>query len=156
MAGGLLLAGWENIRPARASLVLLLPVGFFAAITFVRLEPFTVFMSYGLALSLMALLAHTFLGGRWMIYGLADYTAGLFSMAWSAASRAADAWVKSRPANSNPPSQAESARRTWRGALPALRGLALPILAIFSALLASADPIFSRSLSNFLSVFELG
>src|SRR6476619_1576015 len=45
-----LLLGADGLRLAPASSLLLLPIAFFAAMTFIRLEPMTVFLSVSMAL----------------------------------------------------------------------------------------------------------
>src|SRR5512135_21573 len=61
----------RRIAPRAAWLVLLIAI--FGAITFLRAEPLTVLLPTLLTLFLMALLAVSFLGGRWLEYGAADY-----------------------------------------------------------------------------------
>jgi hypothetical protein len=73
--GGLILTWGEGLRPAVASLPILIPWAFFAAMSFIRQEPFTLSLNYLLTLMLMAILTHTLLGGRWVIaVGAEPYT----------------------------------------------------------------------------------
>lgn len=157
LSGGLFLAGRERAKPAPASWPLFILTVFFAAVTFVRLEPFTVVLGYVCALSSMAILAQTLLGGRWKAYGIIDHLVGFFALGWSAIALAAQAWFKSRKEAVGEPDQNQNASLNWRRFLPALRGLALalPVLAVFSALLASADPVFSRYLEDLLRIFRI-
>ena len=60
---------------------------FFAAITFIRTEPMTVFLGVVFTLFLMALLANTFLGGRWLQYSIADYFYGFLKLIGSMIAR---------------------------------------------------------------------
>ncbi len=156
LAGGFFLSWREGLRPSPRSLILLLPVGYFTAVTIVRLEPLTVLLSYALVMGALIVFAHTYLGGRWLRYGLVDYLMAFLTILWSAIYRAGEAWVK-RPGQTGDFAPESGPRLAWKQALPALRGvlLAIPVLAIFSALLASADPIFSRSMESFLSVFRI-
>ena len=83
LAGGFYLTwreteGFSIIRPPFASLALLLPVVFFALVTFLRQEPLTVFAGFSLALAGMLALAFTWLGGRWWQYTVSDYLANFF------------------------------------------------------------------------------
>ncbi len=141
--GGFYLAWRAGVRPAGASLWLLIPLGFFSVMSFARDEPFTQFVNYGFSLGLLGLLANTFTGGRWPAYSLSDYLRGLAELIVSASLRPLGVFAiigRTRPGDSTPGS-----RPHWWG--PYLRGilLALPFLALFSALLAAADPIFSRA-----------
>ena len=76
--GGFLLLWINNQRPARGTLWLIPLILFFAAITFIRTEPMTVFLGVVFTLFLMGVLANTFLGGRWLRYSMADYFFGFF------------------------------------------------------------------------------
>ncbi|MEJ5224999.1 MAG: hypothetical protein WHV44_11135, partial [Anaerolineales bacterium] len=71
LAGGLALLYAEGIRPARATLILLPLILFFAGVTFTRAEGLTVFLGYVLTLFLLAGLAVTFRGGQWWRYSVA-------------------------------------------------------------------------------------
>src|SRR6266508_6510487 len=73
---GILFLRADGLRLARGSSLLLLPVAFLAAMTFVRLEPMTVFLSVSMALFLMGVFALTYLGGEWIRYTLLDYAFG--------------------------------------------------------------------------------
>jgi len=155
---GLVLAMAEKTHPAKSSLILLLPIGFFAVMTSLRMEPFTLLLNLMLALTLMAVLAHTFLGGRWYMYGLADYIAGFFMLVFHMIN------PPIQPRSGQPEEQAPAdlpemkpAQRAWKAGLPILRGvlLAVPVLAVFGGLLASADPVFSDSLSDLFSIFDV-
>ena len=73
LGGGFLVLNLNGLRPARKSLLLLVPILLFALITFIRQEPLSLFLSFVLTLGLMGLLAVSFLGGRWPSYSLTDY-----------------------------------------------------------------------------------
>lgn len=151
VGGGILL--WANdLRPARGTLWLFLPILFFAVVTFTRAEPLTLFLGVVFTLFLMGVLALTWLGGRWFWYGLADYLSGFLRLAGSMIARpfSFNAEVRRERAETRP---AVGRWNLW----PLLRGLliALPILAVFASLLASADAIFSQELGDFLKLFRL-
>jgi hypothetical protein len=139
-------------RPDRRMLWLLLPILFLAVMSFLRLEPLTVFLTISLSLFLMALLALTYLGGRWAWFSLADYVVGFFQLGLSVVSRpitfASDV-RKERVENGEPVRRG----RVW----PVIRGLliALPVVAIFAALLSSADLVFAQKLDDFIALFRL-
>jgi len=150
LISGLLLLGINHLRPARGTLWLIPLILFFAAITFVRTEPMTLFLGILFTFFLMGLLAVTFIGGHWFEYSLADYGYGFLKLMGSMIARPMDFYAEVKR------EQAESGISAKRLNLwPLLRGIviAIPILAIFSALLASADTIFSNKLNGFLKLF---
>ncbi|MBN1668619.1 MAG: DUF4173 domain-containing protein, partial [Anaerolineales bacterium] len=157
LAAGFFLARQEGVRPAWKSLWLLLPLAFFALATNLRLEPFTRFSNHLLTLLLMAIFAHTFTAGRWLAYSLSDYLAVLARLSMAAVAYPLQL-ITNREAEStgDNDSQAPTPAR-WRRVLPVLRGLliALPVLLFFTALLASADPIFGDYLEDFITLFRL-
>ena len=150
LIGGFLLLWINNQRPARGILWLIPLILFFAAITFIRTEPMTVFLGIVFTLFLMGVLANTFLGGRWLRYSIADYFSGFFKLMGSMIAQpiSFNVEVKREQAESGIPAKRLN---LW----PILRGIviAIPILAIFAALLASADTIFSNQLNAFLKLF---
>ncbi len=73
LAGGFLVLGLNGLKPSWKSLLLLIPILFFAVMTLLRQEPLSLFLSFVLTLGLMGLLAVSFLGGRWPWYSLTDY-----------------------------------------------------------------------------------
>ena len=150
LIGGFLLLWINNQRPARGTLWLIPLILFFAAITFVRTEPMTVFLGIVFTLFLMGVLADTFLGGRWLRYSMADYFSGFFKLMGSMIAQpiSFNVEVKREQAESGIPAKRLN---LW----PILRGIviAIPILAIFAALFASADTIFSNQLNAFLKLF---
>ena len=145
---GLLLA--DGLRPATRSLWLLIPFAFFAAVTFLRQEPLTLFLGYAFSLFSLGVFVVTYLGGRWTLYGLTDYFRRFFQLI---------ANMLSLPR--------KFIRETKQGQIsggtqkipfvPILRGLliALPIVAIFASLLAGADAIFDQKLDKYFEDFDL-
>ena len=142
----------DGLRPNRASLGLLPLFGFFAAVTFIRAEPMTTFLAYTFTLLTMSILAFTYLGGRWYLYTMVDYLARFLSLFGSMVVRPiafmADVLKEQKEAGVQP-----SRRSIW----PVVRGIviALPIIAIFASLLASADVIFGQRLDDFIELFNL-
>lgn len=151
---GLILAWKEGLIPARNSVWLLLPVAVFGIMTFIRREPFTLAINYLLTLSVMALLAITFLGGRWYHYGGSDYVVGMGKLIGSSLTRQVITYLNKRRTDAD---RHENSPSTLRHSLPALRGilLTLPILMIFAALLAAADPVFSLRLERISALFRI-
>lgn len=152
LIAAMLLLRADGHRPARASLWLLLPLLFLAAMTFVRAEPMTIFLSASGTLFLMAVLALTYLGGRWPRYSLADYVSGVLRLIGSMLARPLDFSLevrRARAASGDPPPR----RNLW----PILRGIiiAVPVIAIFAALLASADLVFAARLEELIERLKL-
>ncbi|MBN2500111.1 MAG: DUF4173 domain-containing protein [Anaerolineales bacterium] len=154
ITAGLLLARLENLRPTLASLALLVPIGFFAAMSFIRLEPLTLFLNRVLALFFMAILANTLLGGKWWHYNLSDYIVNQVRLGIDIIGRPLTTLSDNALHSARDKSQKSKNRKLVFGIV---RGavLALPVVAVFAALLASADPIFSQNLTNLLDIFNI-
>ena len=145
---GYLLLRSQNIRPARMSLLLLVPILFFSVMSFVRREPFTVLLDYALTLACLAILAVTYRSGLWPSFGIVDYLLNFLRLA---ASMFTAGWQQlAVPSEKTTPGQRAS--KFW----PVLRGLllAIPILLIFGALLSSADLIFAQKINDLLANFN--
>jgi hypothetical protein len=179
LVGGGLITWWEGFKPAKTAVWLLLPVLFFAAVTFIRQEPFTTAVSIVMVLGAMVVLALTWRGGQWLRYSLSDYVMGGLRLSGSALARPTGVLFKKAsppPSGEGAPAAAEpssaapvistAAAVSVAPAAPAsrrktlfavLRGLllALPVIALLAALLAAADPIFSNALGNFLDFFRI-
>ncbi|HBG74026.1 MAG: hypothetical protein A2X25_08490 [Chloroflexi bacterium GWB2_49_20] len=152
LAGGLYGLRMDGIKPAARSQFLMIPIFFFAVITFVRQEPLSLFLAYALTLFLMGLLVTTFVGGRWGSFGLADYLAAYLRLTGG---------VLTKPfmlLNVKRQQQEETVGKPRKkNAWPVVRGIliAIPILVVFSALLSSADLVFAQRLDAFVSLFRL-
>lgn len=160
LAGGLAVLISEGFHPSWKSVPLLLPIGFFTVMTFVRLEPMSQFLSYAFTLGLLGLLALTYLGGRWVWYSLPDYVVQFIHLAGSMLARPlmfVNARKQLAAASPQGVRQATASSSGWKRAWAVLRGLliAIPILAIFAALLASADVVFAQVLNRFIALFRL-
>lgn len=160
LAGGFLALLWNGIKPSWKSLLLLVPILFFAAMTAVRREPMSVFLATAFPLTLLGILAATYLGGRWLRYSLADYVANLFRLAGSVIARpfiflAEQKKQAQGEENANPPGA--GARSGWKRVWAVLRGvlIAIPIVAVFATLLSSADLVFAARLDEFVQLFRL-
>ena len=142
----------DGLRPNRFSLILLPLFGFFAAVTFIRAEPMTTFLAYTFTLLTMTILAVTYLGGRWILYTFIDYlgkSLQLFgSMIAAPITFIADVRKAQTEAGVVP-----SKRNIW----PVVRGIviALPVIAIFASLLASADVVFGQRLEDLINWFNI-
>ena len=155
LLGGFILAASERRSPAFSSLLLVPVIVFFAVMSFMRLEPLSLFVDGVLVLFLMAVLAVTFAGGKWLSYGVVDYIRNLLTLAGHTLAGAVVAWSRREKSARN--EQTNSRGRWMRQTLPALRGLAiaLPVVIIFATLLASADPIFAEGIEDILVWFDL-
>ncbi len=160
LGGGFLALLWNGVKPSWKSLLLLVPIAFFAVMSAVRREPMSVFLATILPLALMAVLAVTYLGGRWLQYSLSDYIAKLVGLAVSMLSRPIiflTEQKKQAQAGENAGEPGAGARSGAKRGWAVLRGvlIAIPIIAVFAALLASADVVFASRLKDFLGLFRL-
>jgi hypothetical protein len=142
----------DGLRPNRANLSLLPFFGFFAAVTFIRSEPVTTFLAYTFTLLAMSLLAVSYLGGRWVLYTFADYLGKALQLFGSVLTRPIGFTSDFRKAQADAGIQPPK-RNIW----PVARGIiiALPIVAIFASLLASADAVFSQRLTDVIDWFNI-
>lgn len=153
VAAGLLLAWYQGERPAWTAVLLILPVLFFPTLTLFRSEPFTLVLAVLLTLVTLGLLALSLLGGKWVHYGIPEWVVNwglLIGSVFGLGAVHITQTVKNK--------QAEPEKRKFlSGAAPVVRGilLAAPVILVFTALLASADAIFSQQVTNLLDVFDL-
>ncbi len=150
IAGGLLILWLAELRPAKSLLWLVPPLLFFMAIPFIRTEPMTVFLSVLFTVILGGLLAVSFLGGRWYRYSLSDYVGRFGRLLGSMLIEPAVFHAMARR------EEKESGKTRARvNVWPIIRGvvIAIPVVAVFAALLASADTIFGQELNDFIKVF---
>ena len=152
LTGGFLVLRMDDIKPAYRSLILVVPIIFFAVITFIRQEPLSLFLAYVFCLFLMGLLVTTYTGGRWVSFGLADYIAAFFRMAGGALTKSSLLNKVKNKQNEETGGTSEK-KNFW----PIVRGIliAIPILVIFSSLLSSADVVFAQRLDAFIQLFRL-
>jgi len=142
----------DGLRPNRTSLILLPLFGFFAAVTFIRAEPMTTFLAITFTLLVMTMLAFTYLGGRWYLYTVVDYLTKSINLIGSMLLRPitfmGDVRKEQAQAGIQP-----AKRNIW----PVVRGIviALPVIAIFASLLASADVIFGQRLDDLIKWFNI-
>lgn len=151
IATGVILLRMDGLRLARGSSLLLLPIAILAAMTFIRIEPMTVFLSVAMVLFLMGLFALTYLNGQWARYALLDYIFGYFRLFGSMIARPLGFAAEVR--REQPTQDTKHSSQIW----PVIRGIviALPVIAIFASLLSSADPIFGKGLQDFIKLFKI-
>lgn len=154
---GILLLRADGHLPARNTKLILPLIALFAALTFIRREPMTVFLSVVLTLFLMGVFAISFLGGRWPAYNLLDHLFGFLRLLGSMIARplgfSADMKRETDANGEQVEGRGRGASQLW----PVARGvlIALPIVAIFAALLSSADVVFGQRLEDFIELFRL-
>jgi hypothetical protein len=135
----------EGVRPAWCNLWLLVPLIFFATMVFVRANPFVTFLNVVVCLVLLGLVAHFYAAGRVARLGLVGYPIVLLLTVANA--------LTQPPSLMSASVTLKAAREQGsRNLLPVIRGclLALPVLAIFTCFLASADLIFADYLEDIL------
>ena len=155
LIGGALVLGFNGYKTTWRTLVLLAPILFFAAMTFIRQEPLSMFLAFAYTLGLMGLLAVSYLGGRWAWYSLADYILNALRLIGSMIASPLRFWVEGRKtaAEQEPARTRPGAKRLWavvRGVL-----IAIPVVVVFAALLSSADLVFARQVQGFVNLFRL-
>lgn len=154
IATGILLLRWEGLRLSPRTGLLLIPIAFLAAMTFIRLEPMTVFLSISMVLFLMGVFTLTYLNGEWIRYSLLDYIFGYLRLFGSLVARPIGLVSENRRIAAEQSSAGEGrSAQVW----PILRGIviALPVTAIFASLLSSADPIFAKQFEKFIDLFKI-
>jgi hypothetical protein len=153
VTGGLVFLIAEGYRPSRNSLWLLLPAAFFVVVSFLRQEPLTSFLAYAFALFSVGVFVATYLGGKWFQYGLLDYFGRFFQIVGSMFVRQ---WEFLLHVRKEREAQDGTTRKFPLAAV--LRGLliALPIVIVFTALLASADVVFNQKVNDFFDLFDSG
>ena len=144
------LAALEGVRPTRPELILAIPILFFAAMTFLRLEPLTVFLNLVLTLALFAIWVRTFRHGRLIEFGWVDYGLALILVPL-------EAWIRPWSVARTAWGQVAGERGSRSRLMAVLRGLllALPILLVFIALLESADLVFADYVDEAISWLDL-
>ncbi len=148
---GIFLLRSDGLRLSRGTGLLLLPIAFLAAMTFIRQEPMTTFLSVAGVIFLMGVFALTYVSGQWTRYALLDYISGYLRLAGSAIARPLGFVAENR--REQPSLSEKRASHIW----PIVRGIviALPVIAIFASLLSSADPIFAERLEAFTDIFRI-
>ncbi len=145
MAGGLYWLIACGLLPSKKSLFLIVPFLFFGVVSFSRREPLTAFLAFTFTVLSGGLFATSYLGGRWIRYGLLEYFHKSILLAVDILIRPIQFIIQARK------DQASAALGKNSPVWGLLRGLviALPIVMCFGSLLASADVVFDQKLDNF-------
>ena len=175
--GGLIPFWLEKITIPWTSYLLLIPVGFFSIMTFIRAEPSTTALNGLLTISGLGLFFMTLQNGFWYLYRVRDHLFNWFHLLLNTVIGGIVFFTKVKP---NPlsskddeepgnteagnselevetPSDKSKNYPFLKTIAPYLRGLliALPILAVLAFLLGQADPIFNDRLQNLFSQFKI-
>jgi hypothetical protein len=127
----------EGAKPSRWEWLLVIPILFLSGMAAMRLEPLTVFLSVVGTWMLFALWVRVFRAGRLIDFGWLDFAIAVIVPPLEALFRP---WSTMTEAWRRAAGERGGRSRGWailRGVL-----LALPVLAIFTALLAAADFVF--------------
>ena len=156
---GIFILRMDGLRLSPRSSLLLIPIAFLAFMTFLRLEPITVFLSVAMTLFLMGVFVLTYLGGRWLHYALLDYVFGYIRLFVSMIVRPLGFVAETHRLPATRPDGKEANGSIQRSTkfLPVLRGIiiALPVIAVFASLLSSADPVFASQFEDLISLFRI-
>ena len=157
LAASLFLAKREKKRIPAVNIVLIAAILATTALAVFRTEPITRLVNIVASLTLILLLNVTFLDGYWTHFRVKDVFLRFLELFFvSATSRAAQLFSVFQ--KKGEPDSENSSKHLWKSSLaPVLRGilLAIPVLLVFTALLASADPIFSDYARSFLNIFKI-
>lgn len=145
----------EKKRVPWQSYLLLIPILLGAVMTIIHIAPVTIFFNIVLTLYGLILLAITLLNGQWLLYRIREVLMGILLLIQSALIDPIRVLIKKKAPQTSIPVNQKSA--AWQKVWPFLRGLliALPLLLLFGALLASADLIFRAQLTNLFSWFTV-
>jgi hypothetical protein len=149
LIAGNYLAKSENIKPQARTQWLLIPILYFSSITFIRIEPFTVFMNMIATLILLGIYAHTFRKGNWFLFNFIQYIKGAIELFFNSLHKQLIVFYQQRKIEKSD----EKSKPLIKNLLPILRGILItvPILIIFASLLMEADPIFEQKVFAFTS-----
>ncbi len=170
---GIMIIRKEGVKPALPNIALMFLAIAMGCILALRQEPFTRFVASCLMLLALMLFTFSYQKAYWVFYRVRDHIVAFFSLIIGSLGRAATlkkdqesmrtlTQEKATNAKSQkplPPAlpdmklQSRPPRKIWA----VLRGLliALPIVAILAALLASADLAFSSQLKSFLELLRI-
>lgn len=149
----------EKVKPAPPTIILAILTALVSLGPLFRVEPFTRVISAIIALQGLMVVAATYQHGYWVWFRLVDYLTQFLTFLGAAFSRALSLIFPSKEKNSaDMPDEGNTGKRrknqlVWsifRGV-----GLALPIIFVFSALFAAADPIFENKLQQVLDFLKI-
>jgi len=148
LLGGFINALIQKKHGPFTSWILLLPILFGAVMTIFRLDAFTNAANILVSLYALVLLAMTFLNGEWFTYRLRDILEGAVKLFVSILIDPIRLLVSSVKKNTQKaPGEKKASSRKISAVLRGLL-IALPLVIILGALLASADLIFSEKITG--------
>lgn len=157
LAGSFWLTKGEEKNFAPINIILVIAILLTTSAAVARQEPVTRFVNIVLSLLLLLLLNVTYQTGNWLYYRIKDFIIqSLDAVVVSGTTRAASLFSKKNSLNENGAMSTQDS--TWKRSIaPVVRGvlLAIPILLVFTALLASSDLIFADYAKNFFSLFRI-
>jgi len=150
-AGALLLAAYiEGVKPSRAELLVIAPILFLSLMSAFRREPLTVTLDVVGVLLFFGLWVRTFRAGRLFDFGWIDLGVGVV---WTPVEAVLRPWGTLSAAWHKVVGEGGGRGRGWaiiRGLL-----LAIPVVAIFLALLGAADMIFGDAVQRLLEWLDI-
>jgi hypothetical protein len=148
LTAGIALIFVEKARIPWQSTLLLPPILFTSIMTALRLDGFTNFTNGIVSLFSLAVLAITLLNGQWLVFRLREHLVGFLHLALSVLIEPVRWFIETFRQSTRIPADQKTSK--WVRLTPFLRGalIAVPVLIVLSALLASADPIFARRLAS--------
>jgi len=150
-AGALLLAAYiEGVKPSRAELFLIAPIFFLSLMSAFRREPLTVTLDMVGVLFFFGLWVRTFRAGRLFDFGWIDLGVGVV---WTPVEAVLRPWGTLTAAWHRVVGEGGGRGRGWaivRGLL-----LAIPVVAVFLALLGTADIVFGDAVQRLLEWLDI-
>lgn len=151
---GLVWLAWrEKVKPAIPTLLLLAVTLFFAAMTAVREQPFLTFVNILLTLIGLTLLILTYENGLWYQYSLSDYFMGVLRLIGAACANPVK-FLSARPTSNSDEDPKTHKKITFWSVMAGI-AIAIPVVGTLTALLVSADPIFSTKVNDFFALFKI-
>jgi hypothetical protein len=150
---GYVLAWREKVKPSVWSIVLTVLILGFAVIPAWRSESFTRFSSTMVTLLGLLLLISTFLNGHWLHFRVVDFITRMFTSIGAGITRGFG--LLAADENGVPPLPGQKTKSRRFGSIVLGIVMALPIVIMLGAILASADPIFSDTLQNIFNTERL-
>jgi hypothetical protein len=148
------------VRPAWQNLLLMVGALGMAVIMVLRLEPFTRFVAFCTMFGLLFFLTFSYQKAYWIGYRVRDYIVAFFQMIGGMFSRGLEliASSKANRALQQTEDEKKSTRRSTGKLIGSILlgiGIAIPILAVLIALLASADLAFASQLNKIIQSLNL-
>ncbi len=151
LAAGVALNGSEGKKPSLWNVSLIALALGVSIVPAVRSDPLTIFMSLVICFISLCLLSFSYEKAYWLFYRIQDHVRSLLQLIGAVFTRPLGL---NKPANPDPKPPVNPKQKTSHVLLSILRGvlIAIPVLGVLAALLASADPDFSQWL---IAIFNL-